>query len=225
MVALDQMPRIVVPPGSEKSSGTPSAQSAAGPRDMAVHHQQAVEMSFIVRDRTGDEDVRRLAYDIAQTQANQRGMLLGWLDLWSLSKTSVDGHMTWVKRGDSGHSGQEIKDVSLTPGMATNANSTNSAGQRAWRPRFSTSNCSPTITWGGSRHRSRSCPAVHGAAGEAGGRAGSRLSSWRRSSWPTCSGHVVRLRGEAAAAEGPGRLPSRSFAALWSPATPGAATN
>ncbi|MGW3557784.1 DUF305 domain-containing protein, partial [Streptomyces sp. NPDC000963] len=42
-----------------------SASADAGfARDMAVHHQQAVEMSFIVRDRTEDEAVRRLAYDI-----------------------------------------------------------------------------------------------------------------------------------------------------------------
>ncbi|WP_406195001.1 hypothetical protein [Streptomyces sp. NBC_01017] len=41
-----------------------------------------------------DVDVRRLAYDGAQTQANQRGMLLGRLDLWGLPKSSPDGYMT-----------------------------------------------------------------------------------------------------------------------------------
>ncbi|MFF4795211.1 DUF305 domain-containing protein [Streptomyces sp. NPDC001276] len=87
-------------------------------RDMAVHHQQAVEMAYIVRDRTTNEDVRRLAYDIAQTQANQRGMLLGWLDLWNLPKTSPTGYMAWMK--DGGHVGHQIKDGSLMPGMATN---------------------------------------------------------------------------------------------------------
>ncbi len=30
--------------------------------------------------------MRRLAYDIAQTQANQRGMMIGWLDLWGLPR-------------------------------------------------------------------------------------------------------------------------------------------
>ncbi|MEU0720529.1 DUF305 domain-containing protein [Streptomyces lavendulocolor] len=107
--------------GGDKTSATPAADSAdAGfARDMAVHHQQAVEMSFIVRDRTTDEDVRRLAYDIAQTQANQRGMLLGWLDLWNLPKTSTDGYMSWMKGG--GHQGHQMKDGSLMPGMATNA--------------------------------------------------------------------------------------------------------
>ncbi|MFE0253342.1 DUF305 domain-containing protein [Streptomyces sp. NPDC059010] len=98
---------------------TPAADSAdAGfARDMAVHHQQAVEMSYVVRDRTKDEEVRRLAYDIAQTQANQRGMLLGWLDLWELPKVSADAPMTWMGMGDMA-SGE---DGALMPGMATNS--------------------------------------------------------------------------------------------------------
>ncbi|MEV6015308.1 MULTISPECIES: DUF305 domain-containing protein [unclassified Streptomyces] len=109
--------------GSDSGSGsgtrTPAADSAdAGfARDMAVHHQQAVEMSYIVRDRTKDTEVRRLAYDIAQTQANQRGMLLGWLDLWDLPKVSPDAPMTWMGMGDMASG----KDGSLMPGMATNA--------------------------------------------------------------------------------------------------------
>ncbi|GAA5603175.1 DUF305 domain-containing protein [Streptomyces griseus] len=87
-------------------AAVPGASSAdAGfARDMAVHHQQAVEMSFVVRDRTDDEDVRRLAYDIANTQANQRGMLLGWLDLWELPKVAPGGErpMAWMA-GEDGH--------------------------------------------------------------------------------------------------------------------------
>ncbi|MEY9998010.1 uncharacterized protein (DUF305 family) [Streptomyces sp. V4I8] len=100
------------------SGSTPSVDSAdAGfARDMAVHHQQAVEMSYIVRDRTDDKEVRFLAYDIAQTQANQRGMLLGWLDLWGLPKVSSQAPMTWMGRGDMPSAG----DGSLMPGMATN---------------------------------------------------------------------------------------------------------
>ncbi|MEU8969468.1 DUF305 domain-containing protein [Streptomyces monashensis] len=95
----------------------PGAESAdAGfARDMAVHHQQAVEMSYIVRDRTANADVRRLAYDIAQTQANQRGMLLGWLDLWGLPKVSAKSPMAWMGMGDMPERG----DGSLMPGMAT----------------------------------------------------------------------------------------------------------
>ncbi|WP_406449470.1 DUF305 domain-containing protein [Streptomyces sp. NBC_00876] len=122
---------------------TPASDSAdAGfARDMSVHHQQAVEMSFIVRDRTKDEDVRRLAYDIANTQANQRGMLLGWLDLWELPKAAAGQEpMAWMAGGGGGHNGHDGHDTdgmgemdgmdgmdagyrahdgSLMPGMAT----------------------------------------------------------------------------------------------------------
>ncbi|MFE6091692.1 DUF305 domain-containing protein [Streptomyces massasporeus] len=105
--------------GDDGGGRTPSAESAdAGfARDMAVHHQQAVEMSYIVRDRTKDEEVRRLAYDIAQTQANQRGMMLGWLDLWGLPKVSSEPPMTWMDMGDMASG----KDGALMPGMATNS--------------------------------------------------------------------------------------------------------
>jgi len=99
------------------------AGSSAGPvdsgfaRDMAVHHQQAVEMSFIVRDRTTDADVRRLAYDIINTQANQRGMLLGWLDTWNEPKSSQAAPMSWMDHSMPYRS----HDGSLMPGMATNS--------------------------------------------------------------------------------------------------------
>ncbi|GAA2275410.1 DUF305 domain-containing protein [Streptomyces ruber] len=103
--------------GDDPAAKAPTADSAdAGfARDMSVHHQQAVEMSYIVRDRTDDEDVRRLAYDIAQTQANQRGMMLGWLDLWGLPKVSSDAPMTWMGMGDM----PAGEDGALMPGMAT----------------------------------------------------------------------------------------------------------
>ncbi|KOU29962.1 hypothetical protein ADK52_04980 [Streptomyces sp. WM6372] len=131
--------------GSGTSSRAPGLYSpdAGFARDMAVHHQQAVEMSFIVRDRTKDEPVRSLAYDIANTQANQRGMLLGWLDLWGLPKVVADEPpMSWMGTADqhgghaghdmSGHAGQDAgghaghdmggataKPGALMPGMAT----------------------------------------------------------------------------------------------------------
>ncbi|ANP54662.1 uncharacterized protein (DUF305 family) [Streptomyces griseochromogenes] len=102
--------------GSDPKTPTAGSADAGFARDMAVHHQQAVEMSYIVRDRTRNEEVRRLAYDIAQTQANQRGMLLGWLDLWELPKVSADPPMTWMGMGDMASG----KDGALMPGMATN---------------------------------------------------------------------------------------------------------
>jgi uncharacterized protein (DUF305 family) len=118
--------------GDDTAAKTPSVESAdAGfARDMSVHHQQAVEMSFIVRDRTDDEDTRRLAYDIANTQANQRGMMLGWLDMWGLPTTLADAEpMEWMAGADSGGSGHDGHDGHGTqaegdvpmPGMATRA--------------------------------------------------------------------------------------------------------
>ncbi|MFD9010436.1 DUF305 domain-containing protein [Streptomyces sp. NPDC059552] len=130
--------------GASAGSGAPAPAEPRTPglrspdagfaRDMAVHHQQAVEMSFIVRDRTQDEAVRTLAYDIANTQANQRGMLLGWLDLWGLPKVVADEPpMAWMGAasgggddraghdGHDGHGGRTADPASgaLMPGMAT----------------------------------------------------------------------------------------------------------
>ncbi|WP_234355695.1 DUF305 domain-containing protein [Streptomyces sp. MMG1522] len=124
LVALGLVALMVVRPSSASPSGGSSSLSApAGDsvdagfaRDMAIHHQQAVEMSFIVRDRTDDEDVRRLAYDIINTQANQRGMMLGWLEMWGLPKSAAGPPMEWM-----GHTVAPTGDGALMPGMATDA--------------------------------------------------------------------------------------------------------
>ncbi|MEV7652720.1 DUF305 domain-containing protein [Streptomyces anulatus] len=124
LVALGLVALMVVRPSAASPSGASSARSAPAEdsvdagfaRDMSIHHQQAVEMSFIVRDRTDDEDVRRLAYDIINTQANQRGMMLGWLELWGLPKSAAGPPMEWM-----GHTVTPTDDGSLMPGMATDA--------------------------------------------------------------------------------------------------------
>ncbi|GAA2095152.1 hypothetical protein GCM10009759_23090 [Kitasatospora saccharophila] len=110
--------------GSTPASGSAATASAAPAtdsadagfaRDMATHHQQAIDMSFIIRDRTQDEAVRGFAFDIINTQANQRGMLMGFLDQWGLSQSTTAKPMAWM-----GHS-YEAHDGSLMPGMATNS--------------------------------------------------------------------------------------------------------
>ncbi len=124
VVALGLVALMVVRPSAASPSGRSSSLSAPAEdsvdagfaRDMAIHHQQAVEMSFIVRDRTDDEDVRRLAYDIINTQANQRGMMLGWLEMWGLPKSAAGPPMKWM-----GHTFTPTDDGSLMPGMATDA--------------------------------------------------------------------------------------------------------
>ncbi|TDB83901.1 DUF305 domain-containing protein [Actinomadura sp. KC216] len=82
-------------------------------RDMSSHHAQAVRMSFIVRDRTDDQDVRLLAYDIINTQSAQIGMMTAWLDEWGLPKADPAGAMRWM----SGHGGHQRPGT--MPGMAT----------------------------------------------------------------------------------------------------------
>jgi len=82
-------------------------------RDMSAHHAQAVRMSFIVRERTDDPEVRLLAYDIITTQQAQIGMMTAWLDEWGLPKTDPSGGMRWTS-GHGGHRGG----AAAMPGMA-----------------------------------------------------------------------------------------------------------
>lgn len=72
-------------------------------RDMQLHHQQAVEMSMIVRDETDDPDIRLLAYDIALAQQQQAGQMFSWLTVWGLPQAASEPSMTWMVRpGRSG---------------------------------------------------------------------------------------------------------------------------
>jgi uncharacterized protein (DUF305 family) len=86
-------------------------------RDMAVHHQQAVEMSFLVLGRGTSGRVHTLAYDIANTQAVQRGMMLGWLSLWGRTPTSGKPAMSWMHMPPP--SAEDRRAGVLMPGMAS----------------------------------------------------------------------------------------------------------
>jgi uncharacterized protein (DUF305 family) len=89
----------------------PSAGSAdvGFARDMIEHHRQAVEMSKLVYDRTEDEIIRSLAFDIMTTQQAQIGMMSGWLASWNHSVNSTGPRMEWMGMPVAG----------LMPGMAT----------------------------------------------------------------------------------------------------------
>ncbi len=96
-------------------------------RDMQVHHQQAVEMSLMVRDSSTDPAIRQLAYDIATTQAQQAGQMHGWLSVWGLPQAPAEPAMTWMSRPTrhgSAHGHQPGAAAELgaaMPGMATSA--------------------------------------------------------------------------------------------------------
>ena len=78
-------------------------------RDMSVHHAQAVEMAEIVRDKTGSEEVRLMAADMALTQQGQIGHMQGWLDVWNLPATGTEPAMAWMGHPTEGR----------MPGMAS----------------------------------------------------------------------------------------------------------
>jgi uncharacterized protein (DUF305 family) len=54
-------------------------------RDMSAHHEQAVEMSLMIRDRSADAEIRQFALDIAMTQQAQIGQMHGWLAVWNVT--------------------------------------------------------------------------------------------------------------------------------------------
>jgi uncharacterized protein (DUF305 family) len=89
----------------------PASAEAGFARDMQVHHLQGVDMAMIVRDRSDDPDMRRMAYDMATTQGHQAGQLYGWLAAWGLRQLGSQP-MTWM-----GHSGHGMG--AQMPGMAT----------------------------------------------------------------------------------------------------------
>lgn len=111
--------RLTAPVTSFPSAASPEAGFA---RDMQVHHLQAVEMSFLVRDRTEDPEIRQLAYDIARTQQHQAGQMYGWLSIWGLPQASPEPAMAWMDE-DAGHSSPHDTGQQSTamPGMATAA--------------------------------------------------------------------------------------------------------
>lgn len=94
-----------------KASQIPSENSAdvGFARDMSDHHIQAVQMASLLYDRTEDEEMRILAYDILTTQQGQIGIMEGWLDAWGHSVNRSGPRMEWMGMSVTG----------LMPGMAT----------------------------------------------------------------------------------------------------------
>jgi uncharacterized protein (DUF305 family) len=82
-------------------------------RDMGAHHAQAVEIAELLRDRSDDPGLKRIASDIALTQQAQIGQMRGWLDIWGRPPTSVEPPMGWM-----GH--EDVAGAVVTmPGMAS----------------------------------------------------------------------------------------------------------
>lgn len=82
--------------GSRPATPRDDSAEAGFARDMATHHAQAVDMSFVVRDKSTDHDLRTLASDIIVTQSTQRGVFMGWLQQWGLPQASARPRMVWM---------------------------------------------------------------------------------------------------------------------------------
>lgn len=108
--------------GCARTPGDSSAEAGFA-RDMATHHAQAVEMAFLIRDRTADEALRTLAADIIVSQSAQRGMFMAWLQLWGLPQASHQPRMEWMAAGpaSTAHQHTTAASASAMAGMATNA--------------------------------------------------------------------------------------------------------
>lgn len=109
--------------GSAGANPTTDSAAAGFLRDMQVHHAQAVEMALLVRDRTDDETVRTVAYDIAVTQSSQAGAMYGLLDAWGLPQRSPQPPMTWTLLptidGSTGGGHQMSDEPGGMPGLVT----------------------------------------------------------------------------------------------------------
>lgn len=94
-----------------KASQIPAENSAdvGFARDMSDHHIQAVQMASLLYDRTDDDEMRILAYDILTTQQGQIGIMGGYLDVWGYNWNGSGPRMQWMGMSVTG----------LMPGMAT----------------------------------------------------------------------------------------------------------
>ena len=78
-------------------------------------------MANLAAERSEDDEVRRLAFDISSTQTNQAGRMQGWLTLWGVPLSGGEP-MAWMGTGaHTGHdmAGMEMGSSGLMPGMAT----------------------------------------------------------------------------------------------------------
>lgn len=112
------------------SAGPPADDSAdAGfARDMQTHHNQAVQMAMVIRDKTTDPTLRTLAYDIATSQQQQSGQMYGWLVQWGLPQTASEPPMQWMSgpgehgtsHSSTGDAGAPVEPGTM-PGLASAA--------------------------------------------------------------------------------------------------------
>lgn len=97
----------------DTGESTPGAGSADAGflHDMIVHHDQAVAMAFLMRDRSTDNLLDAIATDIIINQLIQIGMMRGYLSVWDLPSISAEPAMAWM--------GHPVPAGTPMPGMAS----------------------------------------------------------------------------------------------------------
>lgn len=100
---------IATPPESD-TPPAPSAVDIGFAHDMTTHHEQAVTMATLARERADHVAVRQLAFDIETSQRNQIGRMQGWLSLWGKTAPPAGPPMQWMHGSGAGggehHGGQ-----------------------------------------------------------------------------------------------------------------------
>ena len=98
-------------------SVAPNAVDIGFSQDMIVHHEQAVVMAQLVRDRTKNPRIAALATGIIDEQLLDIGALRGYLALWQAPLLPAGPPMTWMTAGHEHHAAG----ATGMPGMATTA--------------------------------------------------------------------------------------------------------
>ncbi|MCK0098825.1 DUF305 domain-containing protein [Qipengyuania sp. S6317L1] len=131
-IAMAQSAPIILPGAPGQASTTLSAEEAseiakssytdadvAFMQGMILHHQQAVEMSELVEERTNNEEVVTIAGKILSSQADEIEFMNGWLS--DRGEHTVMAGMDHSGMDHSGHAhhGHHAMDHSQMAGMAT----------------------------------------------------------------------------------------------------------
>ena len=131
-IAMAQSAPIILPGAPGQASTTLSAEEAseiakssytdadvAFMQGMILHHQQAVEMSELVEERTNNEEVVTIAGKILSSQADEIEFMNGWLS--DRGEQTVMAGMDHSGMDHSGHAhhGHHAMDHSQMAGMAT----------------------------------------------------------------------------------------------------------
>ncbi|MFR9729600.1 DUF305 domain-containing protein [Saccharopolyspora sp. MS10] len=112
---------LLATPGQDSRPG-PSAVDIGFAQDMTTHHQQAVTMATLARERGADVAVRQLAFDIETNQRDQIGRMRGWLGLWGEPGSPSGPPMGWMRESGHQHGAAPGTGASATmPGMASTA--------------------------------------------------------------------------------------------------------